>query len=462
MAAPFESSARDPRRELLGTVSSRGGELLIIDFGLLEFWSGEATPQVTDDRLDPSLTEAMNGYVDHELIGADAGRAAELVDMAAVNGTYVFDVPAHDEVLAGRLREIRKRCRLDVELLRIPRMPHRERVRRLLEQRPNGTEVNFFGNTAVAVGGLPVGKELPLYGERMGVGSDYADRWRSVWVEVENAPVAETAQLGRVFVDEARLLFSDPDVLSSWTTGAPLDGLADLLFWGRDEESVAAELGAEQFEESGQALHGWTDLPVEQVQDLRSRLVDLRSAREALFVVDYRPHDDHHRLLSAMRQARTGSAGVDVAETAVCGLFTTWGDGAFPVYLDLASGGRLLRVRVELGAPEIVTRQRRVEELWFGELSKSGVATRAVLSGSPVRWLERGAPYVDRDSGWSFYAGTESEEDLSDPEESGLVALREIIQRQPDLEALLTAPPPAAFEIGEDQTWHPIAPSSDD
>jgi len=43
---------------------------------------------------------------------------------------------------------------------------------------------------------------------------------------------------------------------------------------------------------------------------------------------------------------------------------TTWGDGAFPVEVDLDATGQVVQVRLDLGCDEIVQRQRELEERW--------------------------------------------------------------------------------------------------
>ena len=60
------------------------------------------------------------------------------------------------------------------------------------------------------------------------------------------------------------------------------------------------------------------------------------------------------------------SASVGIGGSPVCGFFTSWGDGAFPVRRDLAADGTLCRLRVEAGAPEIAERQRKLEDRWSG------------------------------------------------------------------------------------------------
>lgn len=157
--------------------------------------------------------------------------------------------------------------------------------------------------------------------------------------------------------------------------------------------------------------------------------------------------DDHHRLLSRMRGAPTESGTVDVAGGLMTGFFTSWGDGAFPVYRDLAEDGTLLRVRVEVGADEIVTRQRRFERLWFGDLAQLAiVSNRVARDGEPACWLYREEPDNERDSGWRVFAGDESDEYVDGAENCSLMPLRELISADPSVEAVLTEPAPAAFE----------------
>jgi len=96
------------------------------------------------------------------------------------------------------------------------------------------------------------------------------------------------------------------------------------------------------------------------------------------------------------RSAATESASVEIGGSVVCGFFTSWGDGAFPVRRDLATDGTLCRLRVEVGAPEIVERQQAMEDRWFGELSRlrdlvdTDAALESLLRTSPPSAFERG------------------------------------------------------------------------
>src|SRR5262249_58908651 len=103
-----------------------------------------------------------------------------------------------------------------IQVRPVARMPHRTRVARLLDDRPDGTEVLFGGPGAVAVRGLPAGGPLRVRGTRMPEDSLDRERWHSVWVEVDEQPPARTEDIGYVFVDEARLAFAAPDALTAW------------------------------------------------------------------------------------------------------------------------------------------------------------------------------------------------------------------------------------------------------
>lgn len=448
-----------PKIERMGGFSTTSGELILIDFGNLAFWSGDQPPAIPDGLLDPELAQSMNQSGDFEIVGRDAEQAAERLNMVAVNGTHAFDVPGDASALHERLGEIRAEFGLDAELHAIDRMPHRERVRTLLDREPAGAEVPFHGIWAVAVRDVPANEQIAIFGERMDEDGPDTGRWKSVWAEVASGQVAASQQVGFVLVDRARLMFADPDALATWNASAP--ELIDLVFWGRDAESVAAQVSADAFVEGGQAVYGWRNRRIDEIRELGAMLRAHLEETSARVATDFRPHDDDYRILEAMREAPTETADIKLGDRLVCGFFTTWGDGAFPVYRDVDAGGRLLRVRVELGAPEIVARTRRMEELWFGSLSKLAIASPTVMGGAPVRWLERDHPRDDNDSGWCVYAGTETQEELDDPGAATLVPLRDLIRTQPDLETVLANPAPAAFELADDGTWHSIPLSHD-
>ena len=126
-------------------------------------------------------------------------------------------------------------------------------------------------------------------------------------------------------------------------------------------------------------------------------------------------------------QARTApaeSASVEIGGSVVCGFFTSWGDGAFPVRRDLADDGTLCRLRVEVGAPEIVERQRKLDDRWFGELSLATLATARVARGdAQVRWMYRQEPANPRDSGWRVFAGNETDSEANDPANVAIIPL---------------------------------------
>jgi hypothetical protein len=446
------------RVEELGTVTTAGGELVLIDFGLLRLWSGTAEPSLNPDYAGPDVAATANSAVDLEIVGDDPVSAGRATDLAAVGGRYVFDIPA-EHVDEMRLRVVRgaQEHGFAIRVEPIARMPHRTRVARLLDDSPDGVEVQFGGPWAVAVRGLPAGRPLRVRGARMPEDCPDHRRWHSVWVEVDERPPARSEDLGYVAVDKARLAFADPDSLSAWRTDDTADGLADLAFWGGDAHVLVKRTGAGRLDET---TFGWIDLPVE---DAERRAMDLYHAKESeglRFAFDFRPHDDHHRLLSLARPAPTESASVEIGGQVVCGFFTSWGDGAFPVRRDLAADGTLCRLRVEVGAPEIVERQRKLEDRWFGELSKMCLATTRVADGALVGWMYRVASDNAEDSGWRVFAGDESDAGANDPDNIVLVPLRDLVAAQEALEPLLRAPAPAAFERGPDGEFTATIPPS--
>ena len=445
-----------PVVEDLGVVSTSSGEVVLIDFGLLRLWSGEDVPVLGDDDVGPTVASTANTATDLQIVGADPVAAGSATDLAVVRGRYVFDVPAEQ---VERMRtDIADRCRqagFDVQVEPIPRMPHRARVARLLDDSPSGAEVVWHGGWAVAVRGLPLDTQLPVRGVRMPLDGPDAGNWHSVSVEVTAEVPARTEDIGYVLVDEARLAFADPDALTDWRTGESVDGLADVVFWGRDVETLAERSDAPALDEH---VYGWRDLPLDDALDRAHELQRIRESGDLAFAFDFRPHDDHYRLLRHARTAPTESASIEIDGRIVCGFFTSWGDGAFPVRRDLDANGALCRVRVELGAPEIVARQRRFEERWSGPLSKVAlVSARVARDGDPAGWLYREAPDHETDSGWRVFAGDETQDYLDDDTNVVLVPLRDLVDRDPALEAALAAEAPAAFERDQDGVLRPTA-----
>jgi hypothetical protein len=103
-------------------------------------------------------------------------------------------------------------------------------------------------------------------------------------------------------VDYGRFVFADADALTSWVRDDSLDGLADVVFWGKDEATVAAEFDAPRTGMPGDDHYGWLDLPVRRAH---KRALALRERRHAdppaMFAVDFRPHSHHWKVMADVR-----------------------------------------------------------------------------------------------------------------------------------------------------------------
>ncbi|MEQ1702910.1 MAG: DUF2185 domain-containing protein [Ilumatobacteraceae bacterium] len=440
--------------EVLGDVILNTGALMVIDFGLLGDWSHFEPPHI--ELSDPELTLMANSCVDLEITGPDASAVAAQIDLAAAKGTYVFDMPPDGvDMVRARVAEICEREGLSAAAETIGRLPHGERARRLLAQHPDGVEVPFHGPWAAAMDGLPIGLPMRVLGRRMPEDSPDAGRWQSVWLEVKpGVTVHRSLPSGHVLVDAARLMLCDLDLLAHWNHEDPTDGLFDVVLWGRDVVAVAELVGAVEMPSRGDGIYGWLDVAADRATSAWRELSALREAGESKFAFDVEPHSDHHRLLVATRATATESGTIDLGGSRGLGFFTSWGDGAFPVFRDLDDSGALVRVRIELGCDEIVARSRRMDELWFGELSHSAfVSARVARDGEPVRYMYREHAERTGDSGWCLLAVDESDDYLDDVANVVILPLREIVGREPALETHLGLPAPVAFERQPDGTF---------
>ncbi|NJP32577.1 hypothetical protein [Micromonospora thermarum] len=110
-----------------GEVTCPSGQLVVLDGGYLELWSGDRTPS---DEERPAT--------DFAIVGPDAEAAAESFDRQA--GTRLYDIPAHS--VAELIATFDEHCREhghDASLRAYQQqVPHRERLRHAVAAREPG------------------------------------------------------------------------------------------------------------------------------------------------------------------------------------------------------------------------------------------------------------------------------------------------------------------------------------
>lgn len=216
------------------------------------------------------------------------------------------------------------------------------------------------GLGAVAIPNVPTGREIPVMGLRILEG-ELEGLWQAVYLDIlPGATPVRTIEAGTVVVDAARLGFFDLEALEAWQHDEPLDGKADVMFWGLHGEEVAARFGAPH--DAEESIYGFRDLHLSEAEPIVRRLEALRATGELRFAYDYRPHSHHYVLMKQLRASETesGMLGLGRPPVACCGLSTTWGDGEFPVMLDFDASGALMRVGVFFATPEAQENLRAV------------------------------------------------------------------------------------------------------
>jgi hypothetical protein len=170
--------------------------------------------------------------------------------------------------------------------------------------------------------------------------------WRRLRIELGGGPVATRRELATIGVDNARFVFADADALDDWIHDLPIDGLADVVFWGRDQDALAAELDAPRTAEDG---YGWIDLPV---RDAYTRALALERRRNEpegpRFAFDFRPHSHHWQVMAGVRAAEHEAATITVGGAAVMFAMTSVGDGFFPAHAELGPAGELVAVQITI------------------------------------------------------------------------------------------------------------------
>jgi hypothetical protein len=338
------------KRVQLGEITCPSGDLVVMDGGYLGIWSGDRSPAAVDAALvgidDPATAADIRGAIDFEIVGSDAVAAAEFLAQRQP-GQTLYDVPASSATAFQSAFETL--CRdngIDATLRPSERVPHRERVRRC----GAGGGFQVFGVPAVALGGLPTDRPLRVEAEDGQYGSDVVGRWRSIAVRVTDNPVASSLPLGQVVVDWARLAFADADALGAWEHDAPIDGLADVAFWGRSQLEAAQAHDAPLVTTPGEAgVYGWTDLPLKVAIDRAQAVMSWAEAEpDRKLMVDFRPHSHHWQAMGQVRASQTESGVVEVGGARILFAMTTWGDGFFPVQAERDASGDLVALRVVL------------------------------------------------------------------------------------------------------------------
>jgi hypothetical protein len=192
---------------------------------------------------------------------------------------------------------------------------------------------------------VPNDRALAVIGHRIGSGR-YSDCWDRVVIKLATGVPTHTKKLGEAGVDFARLICMDHSALDEWTHEDTLDGLADVVFWGRDAAVAAKAAGAKSMKEG----YGWTNLSLDVADEKALEVDKLKAANHWALMIDFRPHSHHFYALAEARKSKLGAGTLEVGDAKVCLFFTSWGDGVFPIYMDLDDQDRPVQLRVQLAA----------------------------------------------------------------------------------------------------------------
>ncbi len=196
----------------------------------------------------------------------------------------------------------------------------------------------------------PSDRPLAVIGHRVGKGR-YADCWDHVVVKLAAGEVTHSTKLGEAGVDMARLIVMDYGALDAWQHEDSLDGKADVVFWGRDEKAAAKSTGATPTGEG----YGWSNLSLADADAKQLEVDKLKAAAHWALTIDYRPHSHHFYALAEARKNKLGAGTLEVGGAQILLFFTTWGDGVFPVFLDLDATDQPVQLRIVLADQSVTS-----------------------------------------------------------------------------------------------------------
>ncbi|GIH97637.1 DUF2185 domain-containing protein [Planobispora siamensis] len=420
----------------LGQIDVPSGILLILDPGLARFWRHDGDPRSPRPRDGED--------VDLAIAGPDAVAAGRAYNRQ-FDPRYLFDVAVdRAEAMGGHFAAFAAERGFDAHARRLEeRVPHTRRARLAVEAGGGAGVVVYNRLWAVAVGGLPADRPLPVVAEAM-EGGEFPGRWRSIDVIVDpDAETVDSHAVQGVMVDHGQLMCADLGALGEFRMWESLDGRADFVFWGADAAELAARVGATRLTDRE---FGWTDVIEEEIGAHAERVQEA-ARREGLKIgVDFRPHDNLERLNAQIRANDTRAGTLSLAGARACGFDNRWGDGVFTIVRDLDAQGRLVRIRLDVGNEETQRRMRRVRLMGC-----EAIVSNLVLDGGhPPRFIERMEPIGPDDSGWGLLSGAESEEFMADGTNFGIVGVRDLVTRYPAFEEVLDAPIGSLFRLREE------------
>jgi hypothetical protein len=196
---------------------------------------------------------------------------------------------------------------------------------------------------------VPSDRALRVLGAPVGKGR-FADCWDHVAVVLGGGEIVHSKKLGEAGVDFARLVCMDHAALDSWQHEDSLDGKADVVFWGRDDRILAQSMNAPRMRDGDG--YGWIDLPLAEAEKRADVVARKKAENKWLLATDFRPHSHHYFALAAARQSKDRVGVLELAGTTMMLLFTSWGDGVFPIYLDLDHDDQPIQVRIQLATAE--------------------------------------------------------------------------------------------------------------
>ena len=196
----------------------------------------------------------------------------------------------------------------------------------------------------------PTDHPLAVIGHRVGKGR-YADCWEHVVVKLAAGEATHSTKLGEAGVDMARLIVMDYGALDAWQHEDSLDGKADVVFWGRDEKAAAKSTGAQPTGEG----YGWSNLSLADADAKQLEVDKLKAAAHWALTIDYRPHSHHFYALAEARKNKLGAGTIEVGGAQILLFFTTWGDGVFPVFLDLDAADQPVQLRIVLADQSVTS-----------------------------------------------------------------------------------------------------------
>ncbi|TMU56032.1 hypothetical protein [Flagellimonas algicola] len=165
--------------------------------------------------------------------------------------------------------------------------------------------------------------------------------WDELVVELNDEEISSTEKIGELYTDSTSLIIYDSSLINNWSV-ASVDGLANVVCWGRHASKIANKLDLEQ----KRNVYGWFGIPSEKADEYIKKI---KRKKRFWYGLQYfsEPHSSKNILRYSIEESKNNVSDLAFGSNKVIGLGLHQ-DGIWPIYIDFSKNTKPCRIRISL------------------------------------------------------------------------------------------------------------------